>query len=699
MAVIGKIRERSILLVILIALAILAFLLMDISGPGGAQAGSTEVGEVNGIALSSQEYSNRLDRAYNNARSTNPSLDEATRLNLKKSVWDGYVKDVLAENEYAEAGIFVTQTEMRDLLFGNNPPASITSAPIFQGENGQYDPQLLRNYMSQMMDSEDQTQRNYFESVFLESLKRNRKAEKYNSAISQAFYVPTAIAEARGAANSVSADIQYVKIPYTTIPDSEISFTDSDLKAYINANKEEFTQEATRSIDYVVFDVEPSPEDIQVTREYVDNLAADLRTTQNLEAFLTANSDTRYADNYQTRAQIGTDPKIDDYFTQPVGTVIPTEKNGNAFRAVKIVDRRMVPDSVAASHILIKVDPGQDPAVAEARIDSIKRAIDSGSISFEDAASTLSEDVGSASKEGSLGTFAPGRMVKPFNDYVFYEGKEGDMGIVQSQFGYHLIRIDESEPTQEAIKLGTLSRQIAPSSKTINAASRRAGEFAGRNQSSAQFRAAAENDGLTVESADDFERYATAIGSLGANESIASWAFRSDIGDVSPVFETDGGDFVIAILTNKKMAGLADVDDVRARVESEIKKQKKAEKIKARISGGDLNAIANEFNTTVESESGIRFSSASVGSIGREPKVIAAATALDQGKTSKPIAGQQGVYVIEVTNRSGGTAGDVASTQRSEKTRLSSGVSFQAPEALLGTAELEDKRDQVLRVR
>ncbi len=689
MAVIGKIRSMTGLLVFTIALAIICFLLMDATG-AGASGTPNSIGEVNGMNLDGREYQRRIEQTLNNSQRNGQALDEAARINARNSAYRSYVKDVLAEAEYEKLGVMMTKDEMEDLIYGVDPHPSVKNEATFQ-EGGVFKAEKVTEYLDGLRASGDIDRARGWNN-FKNFLRRDGKRKKYSALINQAMYTPTFLAESKNIESNGTASIEYVKVPYTEVEDSEISVSDNDLRAYLNANKGQYEQEETRAVDYVIFDLDASDADIASTKQAIDEMIEELRNTSNedIGSFINLESETKYFDTYVSAADLKGNSKSSEILAATAGTIIPTFMENNSYKAIKVIDSRMAPDTVECAHILIKVAEGADDTAAKTKIDSIKTAILAG-LDFDAAASQFSEDAANKDQGGDLGKVTKGRMVKPFNDLIFFQAKQGDLETVKTNFGWHLVKINKSVPTTKMVKFAEASRAIVPSSETTSAIYDRASEFAGRNNSEQKLRAAAEAMELNMESSGDFEATSTAIGTIGASENLINWAFTHEVGDVSDVIEL-GDKYAVAVLTSAKEAGLPDINDMRDELESLVKNEKKAEKLIAQISGTDLNAIASQFNTTVGTADGLKYNFISTGDLGKEPKVIASAFALKEGEVSKPFAGDQGVFVVKSTGIDVADIADMTSFKNTERTKNKTAVDFYSQEALFKSADISDLR-------
>jgi len=303
---------------------------------------------------------------------------------------------------------------------------------------------------------------------------------------------------------------------------------------------------------------------------------------------------------------------------------------------------------------------------------------------------------GSAQTGGDLGWFGEGKMVKPFNDSCFY-GKKGDVKIVNTQYGIHVIQIqDQSRPVKK-IQVATLIKYVVPSEETDHQYYMLANEFAGKNNTLAKFNKAVEEGipGAKVERAVNLAPLDKKVNDLESARPIVSWVYKAEKEDISSVFKVSD-QYIVAALEKVREKGNIPLNEVRADIENRVKQQKKAEMLAQQFKSGNassLETLAGEMGLAVEPVSGLRFSSASLGNAGIEPKVIAAATALEKGVVSEPIIGENGVYVLSVNNVS---APDVTASADLSKNYVernyAARTNYYAYEALKEMANIKDNR-------
>lgn len=650
MSVLAKIREKSGLLLLVIGGALVLFIAGDLltSNTSVFNRTATDVGEVAGRRITGEEFEMRVAKAEENYRlnTGQQSIDEGLRDMLRQQTWNQMLNEIIMEAEYKELGLVVSPQELYDMVRGSDPHPSVKQA--FTNPNtGIFDPQAVLNFLKNMENDESgATKARWVE--FEASIKRERLNEKYNNLITKGLYVPTTFAKLDYEAKNRLANIQYVAKRYNTIADSTIVLTDADLQKYYKEHLQEFEQEASRKIEYVVFDVFPSQADEQKILEEISSLKNEFAQTDDDTAFIAANSDLPLNGAKYTKTQLPADME-EAVFANGKGYVHGPYKEGNLYKLAKVVELQAASDSVKARHILIKINDN-DTAKAQAKADSLKNLIKKGK-KFEDLAKEHSEDPGSGANGGDLGWFTEGTMVKPFNDACF-NGKKGDMPIVVSQFGVHLIEIlDKTAPIQKASLL-YLEKQVEPSSKTAQEVYIKASEFVSKANNKESFDKTAEEMGLVKRVAENIKEVDRNLVGLNNTKEIIRWVYndKTKEGSVSKPFEIDNK-FIVAVLTEIREKGYATLEQVKTQVEIGARKDKKAEIFinefnQAMANGNTLESIASKVNGAVETADNVNFGAFAIPGMGREPRVLGTIFATKQGAISKPIKGETGVFIV-----------------------------------------------------
>jgi len=696
MALLGEIRKRSWLLILLIGIGMLGFLFMDMSGPGGNGGifgGGQNVGSINGNPISIQKYQNRL-----NARQ-NSSINSFEQ---NKNVWDEFVLESILDEEAQAVGYGVSGKELNDMMIGENVSPMVYRA-FANPQTGQLDRASLQQTYQSFKDRSLTTDGQYFMRNLEEQVVLQQKGTKLSSMVSAALYTPKWLAEQQKGAQVTSAEISYVQIPFTAVPDANINISDADLNTYLKNNAHEYkTNEETRTVEYVTFDVVATEDDKSNIRLNLQNLAEEFRNRSDNDNFIQENYgvyDSRYVRKDELNPTVA-----NELFELDNGSVVGPYLDGDYYRITKLIDRQVVPDSVQARHIVRSANPAVPNSIAAARktIDSLKNlilnkriAFDTLAVNFGEAGTNTNSDLGMRSAE-QLGGLPEVR------DLVFYEATKGQLNVVESQFGVHLVEVTKIKSSGKVgARVATISEYIAPSKATQDKMYQEAFAFVRDNRSIDEMRKAAQEKGLRIRKADGLKRNDFALGDLEASESsrnIIKFAFNAKPGEVSPdVFTYDEdavevytSGYVIAALNNIYKAGMPTVDAVRSIITQKVMNQKKGENIAGKIANNtDLAALAAQYGTQ-ENSRNISFPQGLTG----EPKVTAAMKGLTNGAISKPIVGNGGVYIIKMNNKTEAAGGDIASLQNvlNNQTRQKMLQSTVLIDALEKKADVSDQR-------
>lgn len=698
MALIGKIRKHMWLVVILLALALAGFIIMDMTnGNNGSGMGSkTTIGEVDGQKIDYMDFQRTEEALYSG------SGDVYGRRN---SLWNYFIENAIVNEISDETGIGVGADELNELEFGTNLSPMIQSF-YRNPQTGQVDREQL-NEIKKAIDEGTVTNpefANRFNELRKQVIKQ-QKQTKLNNLVAKAIYTPTWYAEAMNKLNNETATFDYVKIPFDVVTDAEIKVTDEDYATYIKEHESQYTnKEEVRNVAYLVFDVKPTKEDSIALRDKMVKSAADFLASTN-DSLFAANNGGFLPNAYTKKGDLAGLMK-DTVSYLSVGQVFGPYINEGVYTVAKLVDKKIEADSAKASHILRSVANG-DPvqlAAAQKYIDSLKTAITSGAISFADAATANSQDPGSAAKGGDLGSFAPGTMVPQFNDAVF-NGKPGNMYVVTTQFGVHLIKVGSHifKTNEMKYKVAYIGEPIVPSEGTQNAVEDKVLALLESTKTIDDLNKLAKGD-LKVEVAGGLKKNDFTIGTLGSGQTsrdIVKWAFEEgEVGAVSPTLYTYTDENlyynnkqVIAGLKSVDKPGLATVESAKSKIELAVKNMKKGEQIKSRISGQDLDMIATTFGQKKALAENVNFGSAMIPDGGQEPKVIGAIFSNNADANIAPVIGNSGVYVAKLINKTPAPADSGAFGQKMQLTQTARmQVNYKLMEALKKLSKVEDNR-------
>jgi peptidyl-prolyl cis-trans isomerase D len=479
--------------------------------------------------------------------------------------------------------------------------------------------------------------------LFEDGIQKERVTAKYFNLIKKGFYAPQAFAKRVYTEQTEKRNIKFVAKRYFTVPDSTITVTDAEKLAYYKEHKNEYKQDASRTLEYVKFDVTPSAIDIEEAKKWMVEAVEEFKASTNDSAYIMFNSDVPFDANYYTQDNM---PYVQDsnFFNKEVGTVSELFEEDNSYVLAKLANTKLVSDSVKARHILLKTtQPGDSTAYF--KLDSVKTVIQKGG-KFDELAKAMSEDVGSAIEGGDLGWFREGQMVPEFNDACF-NGKKGDLTIVQTQFGFHLIEITDQGAKVKKVQVAKLYRTIEPSNATFDEVFAKASGFYSTNSSSDNFTKATES-GEFMKRIAEVKASDKEIAGLESPRELIRWAYKNEKGEVSAPFQF-GQSFVVAHLAEVKEEGIAPIEQVEIQVELGAKKMKKVEMFTKEMSGfKSLDELAAKIGGQVESTADVTFASFSVPFLGNEQRVIGILPTLQKGQLSIPIQGNAGVFVVFV---------------------------------------------------
>jgi peptidyl-prolyl cis-trans isomerase D len=692
--VIGKIREQSTLLMLLIGGAMLAFILGDLLNSGGflLNGSPTEVGEIAGETVDGRIFQERVDQTINNYKTQTgqSSIDNATTDQLRDQTWNQMVREIVMGQEFEAVGVRVSKEELYDMVQGNNPHPQVVQA-FTNPETGQFDRGQVMNFLKQMEQDEDIKKRWIAFEQDIAVLRRN---EKYNNLLKKGLYITKPEAASDFAAKNQNATIKYVLKRYSSVADSTIEVSDADIKAYYNENKTKYEQDASRDVEFVAFKVDPSQEDFAKVQNWAERLKPEFEAAENDTILVNRESDVRFNARWLAKGELG--GLVDSsMFEAEKGFVYGPYLEGQTYRLAKLVGVKMSPDSVNARHILIRPETFGGYEQAKAVADSLKGLIEAGA-DFATLAQANSEDPGSGAKGGDLGWFKEGQMVPTFNDACF-DGKKGDLTLVESQFGFHIIEVLEQKGNTEKRAVAFIDRAVEPSTKTFQVKYGEADEFKRSITSLASFDQEVANRGLNKRIASNLKPNDRTIAGLENPRPLIRWAFEAEKENVSDVFEL-GNTFVVGVLTAVREEGYTAIDEIREELETEVIKEKKAamfmEEFEA-ARAGDIQTIGSNLGLAVETKENIAFASTAITGLGREPALLGTVSGMQEGDVSKPVKGEQGVYVVSLESRNPLPENPMYdNNKRVLNSSLSSRVDFEVFEALKEKADITDNRSK-----
>ena len=614
MAALETIRVKfGIVITVLIAVALLSFIIdpTTLQSVTSSMSSKYDVGEIDGKSISYVDYQADVEKftTINEIMSGTSAQNEQQQASIRNSAWQSLVDRYLFVKNAEKAGIFVGKEEINDIVAGNIESPVFSQNPVFLDENGNFSTANVSDFLAYK--DTDQTGRlQLFWNYLIESAKTQEYYSKYMSLFSQSnFTNPLMLAE-EIAGNNNTFNVEFVMVPFGYAKDTTIVVSDSEIKAYYNAHKKFYTQKASRDIEYVVFEVKPSTEDIAAANQALIDVYDEFASTDNMRSFLLANSDRQVDNHWYKAGELNTVAKVvNDYAFGENASVSEVLSNGNTFYAVRVMESAMVPDSV-----YVKYAPA----------DSLLAAAEPMWITQTPGF----EDVMTAAKNSKV----------TVNGLTFQV-------------------LDRTVPVAKK-RVAVLEKTAIASEKTKSGFYSQANTFASKAAGKYEnFQKALEEEGVYAHPVNKMLEGTNRLGSIDNTREVTRWAFDAKVGDVSNIITVDNNYFIVAALKGVHKEGFTPVEEVAASITnilySEKAGQKKAEEVAEKIAGlTDMEAIATALQTTVSTKDGVAF--ASMGAQGLDPKFIGAASVAEDGKICGPLAGSIGVYVYKVTGRDTG---------------------------------------------
>jgi peptidyl-prolyl cis-trans isomerase D len=660
MAIIGKLRERSGLVIILIGLAMLGFIASDLLTRQSAlfKSGPKGIGEIFGEQLDEKKFQEEYQNILINRRrqSADAVITPEIEGQANDQAWEVIVSERIIEEEAGKLGLDVSANEIMDLCLGPNPHPLATSY-LSDPKTGQIDKAQLYQFLSNIGQKSPEQQKQWVD--FERFLTAQRLKEKVMGMVKAGMFVTDLEAKADFDARNKTASIQYVPLFTSSIKDSDVNITDAEVKAYYESHKEDYKREQSRTFEYVVFGFTATKQDTMDAEKWVSSKIDAFRNTKNDSVYVTRVGLSNFSNKYLPRGSYPENLE-NQIFSADSGTVIGPIYEDGKYKIIKVMGSKQ--DSVysmRASHILIR--PGgttaKDTAEAMNKANDLLKKIRGGA-NFADVARESSQDP-SASKGGDLGWFREGAMVKPFNDAV-KNGQKGDLVIVKSQFGAHIIKITEDK-TKKLVKAGIIERAVQPGKATENEAFEKANKFYSdaTKEGDEQFSKTAKKLNISPRIAENIVSTARDLPVLGNAREVIRWAYKpeTNVGDVSGPMPV-GDNYVVAHLTKSFEEGYAPFDDIKDQVKvfaiAEKKKDMLAEKLSnAKKSGKTLEDMANAVKSSVSNADNITFNNPFIPNLNSEPSLAGAAFGLTPNKIAGPVKGENGVYLVKLVSISG----------------------------------------------
>ncbi|WP_107037320.1 peptidylprolyl isomerase [Brumimicrobium mesophilum] len=725
MALIGKIREKSWLLIAVIGIAMLAFIIGDFNlGGDGPQEDVYGIGTVDGEKVNEDRYNQFLNNARNNImqnkQQQNPTqqvrFTEEDDKNATSQAWQTSIIDGLMRKEYEEIGLIVDEYELENILYGQNgyKPSAI-STQFKDSVTGEFAPDQLRQALDQLRESPEPGSAQQYKDL-MDYVAQVRMEEKYNALITSGVHTTSLEGKHEFTAKKTVKNVTYVYQNYTTVPNDAVAEpTDEELKKYFNDHKNDkkYAQKASRKISYFVIPVNPSKEDSTKSFELLNKMKPKFASSKNDSLFVMRYSDLkRYANDSTSMAKPEGVPTQGPTYPASVAAQMENANKGDVIgpyigqNGAKISKVLGFGEEKTASvrHILLNASSTEEFDAAQIQADSIIKVIRSKN-NFEAMVTEFSEDPGSVNNGGKYEKFPQGQMVPEFNDFSFFK-PIGTIGTVKTTYGIHIVEVLDREATKRPI-LADVIKSIEATKTTADQVNSEASnyiydlddQFSGKsNKEKAEaFEKYAVEQGYTVRFATIQDEEPTVAGFNEIAEGrILRLAYENEAkaGTLSSSPIRDKNRIIVALVSDIIEKGVPRLETVEDVMRAELRKEKQANYLIDQMLGEkDLQALSTKTGAKLESE-GLTFSASNVA-VGREPQIIGTAfSGLVDGETSVPVKGTNGVFVLRVDQT---TAADEETTDFSAeieqiKAQNISTIENQFRSALIQSSDVIDNR-------
>jgi peptidyl-prolyl cis-trans isomerase D len=660
MAIIGRIRKHSGLAVIIVGVAIAAFVIGDF-GKKRAK-GTNEIATVNGEAIPYSEFSNKVEEMLQ-AQKDNSGSDKITdqeTFSIRQSTYDNLVKEILMEKEYDDLGIAVTSDELFDQVQGKNPHRFILQY-FKDPKTHAYDPSLVRNYLKNLDNMEPKAKDQWIR--FEKAIKDDRLETKFHNLVKKAYYLPKAMLKKIYTDQTQTLKIRSFSPALAMVPDSVARINDADYQQFYDKNKEQFfIDEQSREVNYILFEVKASDTDRKKISDDVASIYKEFTASNDLPNFINANADKKYDSTYRKK---GTFPGIIDStaITAKPGTLYPPFELNNTWYMAKLMDVQERPDSMKGVQVLITFAGSalKNESVkrtreqAKSRADSLFAILKKSPEKINQFALNYSDFPSAKDDAGDLKEIIDGQP----NFSVFYNAgltmKPKELKVVETGIGYAIFQLTSKTKPIKKAKVAILQRNIEPSNQTFQDTYLKASAFAGQYRTKEAFEKGAAQKGLTARNAGNIREMDNFLSGLAPAREVVRWVYadKTKVGDISPVFDLTGK-YVVAILTGITEKGYTPLDQLKDRITQAVRNEKKITILNERIEKSiqtlpNLNQLAMQFRAKTDT-SNLTFIGYNSSAIGREPELVGKMFTVKPGVIQGPLKGKFGVYVAIIDN-------------------------------------------------
>ena len=661
MAVLQKLRGWGIVLSILVALPLLLFIIdpSQLDTALNSMSSKYDVGQINGKSVKYTDFQSEVDyySRLNELMTGSSASGEQQQAEIRNAAWQSLIDKYLFIKTAQDAGIRVGNAELVDLTSGETLSPVIAQNPVFAGEDGLFSKEQLRAILENL--DSDPNLKMYWDYV-QKQVNTNQYYTKYNALFTASNFENPLMLENNIAENNTTVDVDFVMLPYSYTNDTTVVVSNKEIADYYNAHKRFFRQQASRDIEYVVYQVVPSAKDVAQEGERFTALYDEFAATDNVRGFLQRNSDVQYSDYYYKAGELASvNAEVEEFVSANTTGTSPVIAERDTYYAVRVLDAAQRPDSVYVRHILLQ---GSD---ANRTADSLLAVVSRKGSDFAAVATLYSADQGSADEGamGNIGWMTQTMMIPGFESVL--TAKLNTPYTINTQYGTHIVEVTRATKPVLKKQVALFQKETVAGQETFNDYYNLANRFATLAAGSLEkYRAAVDSMARVQDAVAGTYSHPMTIteatdtyGTIGHAKELTRWAFDNKPGKVSNIITVDNSYFFVAAVKDAHKEGYATVQEVAQSIKNQLYAEKYAAKraaeVAAEIEGmTDLDAIAEKYNTTVSSQNGIAF--ASMGARGLDPAFIGAVSSAPLDKVCGPVAGSIGTYVFRVTGRDTG---------------------------------------------
>ncbi|MBQ6291737.1 MAG: SurA N-terminal domain-containing protein [Bacteroidales bacterium] len=697
MAVLQTLRTKfGLAISIIVALGLLSFIIDpgQIESAVRSMSSKYDVGKINGKSVSYTDFQEDIERftRLNELMTGTSASSEEEQTQIRDAAWQSLVDKFLFVKEAKDAGITVGEAEMLDLTTGANPSPIIAQNAMFLDGNGNFSPDMVVDFV-RLVNTDD----NYklYWNYLQNSVYTQQFYQKYGALFNASSYQNPLMLRRAIAENNETTDVDFVMVPLMYAVDSTIVVSDDEIKNYYNSHKDFFRQNASRDLEYVVFEVVPSADDIAAVADKMAEIHEEFATTDNMKNFLLKNSDRPLSTYWYKEGELGTiNSDVDAFAFSGQEGASPVYTTGDTFYSVKVMDTAMVPDSAFVKHILLTGDNAAHLA------DSLVQVASQNDASFSNLVALYSADQSTAANGelGSIGWMTQTYMIPGFESVI--EAPVGKPFVLNTVYGTHVVLVSEKSAPVLKKQVAILEKTAVPSNETYNGFYAKANKFAtiahtGKKGGSAEaYKAALDSLGVYSHPMNRVTEATSSYGAIDNAKELTRWAFDHKPGNVSDIITVNQNYFFIALLNGIHEEGYATVAEAATSIRDELYNtklgEKKAQEVAEKIKGlTDLQSVADALDATISSQTGVTF--ATLGSSALDPKFVGALVNTPVGVLSGPVAGLIGVYVYEVKGHDTGAfyTEDDAARYEQQKNQYNSQMLMSV---MMDDAEVKDNR-------